>query len=111
RRGELRPAAARAAQAPVPAPSLALVSDSRCADLFALVEHRERELDVAVLGRIGRKLVRPDRDVAPLEALTDVPDVAAARAPGGEVRDRALELHQVLAAHPLVGVAVLGVAV
>src|SRR5262249_34752028 len=88
-----------------------LMPDPRHVELQSVVERREIKLEVAVSLRVGRQLVRPDRDVAPLEAATDVPDLVEAGAPGGEMVELALRLAQPLAADPLEAAALRVVAV
>src|SRR6476661_2295386 len=80
----------------------ASVAYARRVDLFTLVDDGERHLEVAVFTCVRRELVCTHRHIAPLKAFTDVPDIATARPPGREMRDRAFELHEILSAHPLV---------
>src|SRR5262249_57477763 len=65
------------------------------------IDRREVELEVAMFLRIRRQLVRPDRDIAPLEALADIPDRLLTRAPGREVIELAALLAEPLATDPL----------
>src|SRR5690348_3519148 len=73
----------------------------RHVELEPVVERRQIELEIAIFLGVGRQLVRPDRDVAPLEATADVPGLVEAGAPGGEMVELALRLSQPLAADPL----------
>src|ERR1041385_4522106 len=77
-----------------------LVSDPRHVELEAVALRREIKLEVAVFLGVGRQVVRPHRDLAPLEALADVPDRLLAGAPGGEMIERAAQLREPLAADP-----------
>src|SRR5579871_2495093 len=88
-----------------------LMSYPRHVELQPVVDRREVELEVAVFLGVGRQLVRPDRDVAPLEATTDVPDLVEAGAPGREMVVLALRLGEPLAANPLEAAALWVVAV
>src|SRR6202011_3887184 len=74
--------------------------DPRHVELEAVALRGEIKLEVAVFLGVGRQLVRPDRDLAPLEALADVPDRLLAGAPGGEMIERAAQLREPLAADP-----------
>src|SRR5262249_29760406 len=65
------------------------------------IDRREVELEVAVFLRIRRQLVRPDRDIAPLEALADIPDCLLPRGRGGEVTELAALPAEPLATDPL----------
>ncbi len=52
---------------------------------------------------VRRQFIGADGDIAPLEAFADIPDLAAAGAPGGEVGELPPGFGQKLAADPLVG--------
>src|SRR5690242_21866527 len=60
------------------------VADAGDAQRQPIAERGEIELDVAVFGCVGRQLLSADGDVAPFEALADIPDLLAARAPSRE---------------------------
>ncbi len=65
------------------------------------VHRRQIELQIAVFLGVRRQLVGADVDLAPLEALADVPDRLQAGAPGREMIVLALLLAEPLAADPL----------
>src|ERR1043166_107392 len=74
--------------------------DPRHVELEAVALGREIKLEVAVFLGVGRQLIRPHRDLAPLEALADVPDRLLAGAPSGEMIDPAAQLREPLPADP-----------
>src|SRR5262245_60156518 len=74
--------------------------DSGHVELEAVALRREIKLELAVFLGVGRQLVRPNRDLAPLETLAHVPDCLLAGAPGGEMVERAAQLREPLAADP-----------
>ena len=76
--------------------------DARHAQLQAFVLRGEIELKVAIFLGVRRQLVGADIDLAPLEALADVPDRQQAGAPGREMVALALGLAEPLAADPFV---------
>src|SRR5258707_1720189 len=78
-----------------------LMPDARHVHLQAFVLRREIKLKIAVFLGVGRQLVGADIDLAPLEALADVPDVVEARAPRREVIVLPLLLAEPLAPNPL----------
>src|SRR5215469_15116806 len=80
--------------------------DSRHVELEAVALRGEIKLEVAVFLGVGRQLVRPDRDLTPLEAFPYVPDRLQTRAPGREMVERAAHLREPLAADPFAGAAV-----
>src|SRR5215470_14035232 len=61
----------------------------------------EIEFQVAVFFGVRRQFVRPARDLAPLEALADIPDRLLAGTPGGKMVELTIDLGQPLPAHPL----------
>src|ERR1700756_1322665 len=63
--------------------------DAGHVELEAVALRGEIKLEVAVFLGVGRQLVRPYRDLAPLEAFAHVPDRLQAGAPGGEMVERA----------------------
>src|SRR5262249_24040510 len=82
------------------------MSDSRHIELEAVALRGEIKLEVAVFLGVGRQFVRPDRDLAPLEAFAHVPDSRQVGATGGEMIERATHLREPLAADPFAGAAV-----
>src|ERR1043166_8557235 len=74
--------------------------DPRHVELEAVALGREIKLEVAIFLGVGRQLVRPHRDLAPLEALADIPHRLRAGAPGGEMIAPAAQLREPLSADP-----------
>src|SRR6478752_5065841 len=77
-----------------------LMPDSRHVELEPGVDRGEVKLEIAVWLGVRRQLVGPYRDVAPFEALANVPDRLLARTPGWEVIELPALLAQPLAADP-----------
>src|SRR5450631_2973016 len=76
---------------------------ARHAQLQALVQRGEINLQVAIFLGVRRQFVSANIDLAPLEALADVPDRQQAGAPGREMVVLAFRLAQPLAADPAIG--------
>src|ERR1051326_7546096 len=74
--------------------------DPRHVELEAVALGREIKLEIAVFLGVRRQLIRPHRDLAPLEALADVPDRLLAGAPSGEMIDPAAQRSEKLPADP-----------
>src|SRR5580704_3575395 len=85
--------------------------DTRHVELETVALRGEIKLEVAVFLGVGRQLVRPHRDLAPLEALAHVPGRLQAGAPSGIVVERAVHLPEPLAADPFTGAALGRVAI
>ena len=60
------------------------------------------KLQIAIFLGVRRQFVGADIDLAPLEALADIPDRQQAGAPGREMVVLALRLAQPLAANPVI---------
>src|SRR5690242_1219888 len=75
--------------------------NTRHAELQAGVHRREVKLEIAIFVGVRRQLVSADVDLAPLEALANVPHGLQARSPGREVVVLTLLLTEPLAADPL----------
>src|SRR4249919_2472445 len=76
--------------------------DARHAQLQTFVLRRQIEFEIAIFLRVRRQIVGANIDLAPLEALTDIPDLQQARAPGREMVVLALRLAEPLATNPVV---------
>src|SRR5882672_2069842 len=85
--------------------------DTWHAELLSGVAGREIELEVAIFLGIRRQVIGPDRDLAPLEALADVPDRLLAGPPRWEVAQLSIQLAEPLSANPFVGPLLRGVTV
>src|SRR5262249_38331246 len=77
--------------------------DARAAHLLALVLSHDIELEIAIFLGDGRQFIGADVDLAPLEALADVPDRLQAGPPGREVIGLPFCLAKPLAADPVIG--------
>ena len=71
------------------------------AEFLPRVLTREIEFEVAIFGGIWWKIVGPDRHLAPLEALANIPYRLLAGPPGREVIELSAQFAQPLAANPL----------
>src|SRR6187401_1168130 len=76
--------------------------DARHAEIQAFVLRGQIQFEIAIFLRIRRQFIGANIDLAPLEALADIPDLQQARAPGREMIVLALRLAQPLAAYPVV---------
>src|SRR6185437_9018471 len=77
--------------------------DARYAEFETLALGRKIHFQVAVFLGIRRQFVGANVDLAPLEALANVPDLLLAGAPGREMVVLALRRPQPLPADPMVG--------
>src|SRR6185437_3395148 len=82
--------------------SCPLVPDVRRHEFLPLVHLSQIKFQVAIFNSVGRQLVGAHLDIAPFEALADVPDLVAAGAPQREMVELSLGLAQPLAADPFV---------
>src|SRR4029079_2262103 len=76
--------------------------DARHAQLQTFVLRRQIQFEIAVFLCVRRKLIGANIDLAPLEALTDIPDLQQAGAPGREMVVLAFRLAEPLATYPVV---------
>src|SRR5262245_28783421 len=80
-----------------------LMPDAGHAERLTLVLRGEIELEITVFLGVRRQLVGADIDLAPLEALSNVPNCQKVRAPGRKMVVLAFRLAQPLSPDPMVG--------
>src|SRR5262245_56638642 len=81
-----------------------LVPDARHAQPRAGSLRGEIELEVTIFLGVRRKVIGPDRDLTPLEALADIPVRLLAGAPGREMVELPAQFAKPLAANPFLRV-------
>src|SRR5471032_2676463 len=86
-----------------PSPARRSMPDVWGGECLPLVHLAQIKLQLAIFNGVGRQLVGAHLDIAPFEALADVPDLVAAGAPQREMVVLALGLAQPLATDPFVG--------
>src|SRR5450631_404440 len=106
-RVRLPPAVSAAVAAPTCSISRRVIINSvpnpRHAQLQPLIQRGEINLQVAIFLGVRRQLIGADINLAPLEALADIPDRQQAGAPSREMVVLAFRLAQPLAADPAIG--------
>src|SRR5262245_46540874 len=80
-----------------------LMPDAGYAELLTLVLRGEIELEITVFLGVGRQLIGANIDLAPLEALSNVPNCQKVRAPGRKMVVLAFRLPPPLSPDPMVG--------